>query len=75
MVQLMFYKRLAYLEEKDHVEFECCDVMGLLSLEFSLLQSAITCLRGARSHHGCPANYCLLDLALAKGQVCDRSGM
>ena len=40
-------------------------------LSFLLLRSAIACLRGARSHRGCPANYGALDLALIEGQVCD----
>ena len=42
-------------------------------LSFSLIRSAITCLKGARSHYGCPANYGALDLALAEGQVCDHA--
>ena len=49
------------------------DVMSLLRcrLSFSLLRSAIACLREARSHRGCLANHCALDLALAEGQVGD----
>ena len=42
-------------------------------LSFSLLRSAIACLRGARSHRGCLANYGALDRALAEGQVCDHA--
>ena len=42
-------------------------------LSFSLLRSAIACLRGARSHRGCLTNCGALDLALAEGQVCDHA--
>ena len=44
----------------------------MTSLGFSLLQSAIACLRGAQYHRGCPANHYAVDLALAEGQVCNR---
>ena len=57
----VFFKRLAYLFS---LKKKC-------RLSFSLLRSAIACLRGARSHRGCPANCGALDLALAEGQVCD----
>ena len=68
----VFHKRLAYLFSlKKKVDY--VNVMAWLRcyLSFSLLHLAITCLRGARSHHGCPANCGALDLALAEGQVCD----
>ena len=70
----VFYKRMAYLfslkKKLDYV-----NVMAWLRcrLSFSFLRSAITCLRGARSHCGCPANCGALDLALAEGQVCDHA--
>ena len=38
-------------------------------ISFSLLHSAIECLRGAHSHRGCPVSHRVLDLALAEGQV------
>ena len=68
------YPTLAYLfslkKKLDYVNvmawLRCC-------LSFSLLRSAITCLWGARSHRGCPANCGALDLALAEGQVCDHA--
>ena len=70
----VFLKRLAYLFSlKKKLNFG--NVMAWLRyrLSFSLLRSAIACLRGARSHRGCPANYGALDLALAEGQVCDHA--
>jgi len=39
------------------------------STSFSLLRSAVTCLRGARSHRGSPVNIGALDLAITEGQV------
>ena len=39
------------------------------SISFSLLRSAITCLRGARSHRGSPVTVEALDLAVSEGQV------
>ena len=68
----VFYKRLAYLLSlKNKLEYG--NVMAWLRcrLSFSHLRSAIACLRGARSHRGCPANYGALDLALIEDQVCD----
>ena len=68
----VFFKRLAYLFSlKKKLDYG--NVMAWLHcrLSFSLLHSAITCLRGARSHRGCPANCGALDLAFAEGQVCD----
>ena len=49
----------------------------LLSLSFfrknchivQWLHSAVMCLRGARSHQGCPLSLGALDLALAEGWV------
>ena len=67
----VFYKRLDYLlSTKKNIDYS--SVMSWLRyrLSFSLLRSAIDCLRGARSHRGCPANHGALDLALAEGQVC-----
>ena len=69
----VFYKRLAYLLSLKKLEYG--NVMAWLRchLSFSLLRSAIACLRGARSHRGCPANYGALDLALIGGLVCDHA--
>ena len=70
----IFYKRLAYLFSlKKKLDYS--NVMAWLRcrLSFSLIHSAIACLRGARSHRGCLANYGALDLALAEGQVCDHA--
>ena len=70
----VFYKRLAYLFSlKKKLEYG--NVMAWLHccLNFSLLRSAIACLRGAQSHRGCPANYGALYLALTEGQLCDHA--
>ena len=50
----VFFKRLAYLFSLKKLDYG--NVMAWLRcrLNFSLLCSAIACLRGARSHHGCP---------------------
>ena len=39
------------------------------STSFSLLRSAVTCLRGARLHCGSPVTIGALDLAISEGQV------
>jgi len=39
------------------------------SISFSLLRSAITCLRGAQSHRGSLVTIGALDLAVSEGQV------
>ena len=39
------------------------------SISFSLLRSAVTCLRGARSHRGSPVTVGALDLVVSEGQV------
>ena len=65
----LFFKRLAYLFSlKKKLDYG--NVMAWLRcrLSFSLLRSAIACLRGARSHRGCLANCGALDLALAEVQ-------
>jgi len=38
-------------------------------ISFSLIRSAIACLRGARSHRGNPLSFGALHLALIEGQV------
>ena len=38
-------------------------------LSFSLLRSAIACLRGVRSHSSCLASHRALDLSLIEGRV------
>jgi len=66
----VFYKRLAFLVSlKRGVPYN--SVMSWLRcrISFSLLRSAIMCLRGARSHQGWPLSFGALDLALAEGQV------
>ena len=42
-------------------------------LSFLLIYSAIACLQGAQSYHGCPVDYGAFDLALAEGQMCDHA--
>ena len=70
----VFYKRLGYLLSlKNKLEYSNVMTWLRCRLSFSLLRSAIACLRGARSHRGCPANYGALDLALIEGQVCDHA--
>ena len=39
------------------------------SINFSLLRSAVTCLRGVQSHRGSPIFIGALDLAVSEGQV------
>ena len=64
------YKRLAYLLSLE-MGIPYCNIVAWLqcSLSFLLLGSAIDCLRGARSHGGCPVSHRALDFALAEGQV------
>ena len=65
-----FYKQLAFLvSHKRGVSYS--SVMSWLRCRISylLLCSAIVCLRGARSHQGCPHSCGALDLALEEGQV------
>ena len=64
------YKRLAYLLSlKRGAPYSSVMAWLRCHLSFSLLRSAIACLRGARSHSGCPASYRVLDLALIGGQA------
>ena len=64
------YKRLAYLLSlKRGVLYSSVMAWLRCRLSFLLLRSAIACLRGARSHSGCPASHRALDLALIEGQV------
>ena len=59
------YKRLAcLLSLKRGVAYSSVMVWLCCRLSFSLLRSAIACLRGARSHSGCPASHRALDLRL-----------
>ena len=68
----VFYKTLAYLFSlKKKLDYGNVIVWLSCHLSFSLLQSTIACLRGARSHRGCLANCGALDLFLSEGQVCD----
>ena len=67
----VFFKRLAYLFSLKKLDYGNAMAWLRCRLSFSLLRSAIACLRGARSHRGCPANCGALDLTLAEGQVCD----
>ena len=70
----VFFKRLAYLFSlKKKLDYGNVLAWLRCRLSFSLLRSAIACLRGARSHRGSPANCGALDLALAEGQVCDHA--
>ena len=52
------YKRLAYfLSLKRGVPYSSVMAWLRCRLSFSLLRSAIACLRGARSHSGCLASH------------------
>ena len=66
----IYYKRLAYLLSLKR-EVPYSSVMSWLRcrISFSLLRSVITCLRGARSHSGCPISHRALDLVLSEGRV------
>ena len=66
----IFFKRLAsLLADKKDVSYSV--VMSWLHcrISFSLLRSAIDCLRGAWSSKGHPANLQSLDLAVSEGQL------
>ena len=64
------YKCLAYLLSlKTGVYYSSVMAWLHCRLSFSLLRSAIACLRGAYSQSGCPASHGALDLALIEGQV------
>ena len=66
----IFFKRLAsLLADKKNVAYSVVMSWLRCRISFSLLRSAIDCLRGARSSRGCPANLGALDLALSEGQV------
>ena len=66
----IFFKRLAsLLSDKKDVSYSVMMSWLRCRISFSLLRSAIDCLRGARSSRGCPANLGALDLALSEGQV------
>ena len=66
----IFYKRLAsLLAEKKDVSYGMMMSWLRCRISFSLLRSAIDCLRGARSSRGQPANLRALDLALSEGQL------
>ena len=66
----VFYRRLAFLvslqKELSHSSVMSCVCCRII---YSLLHSAVMCLKGARSHQGCPLSLVALDLALAEGQV------
>ena len=63
----VFYKRLAdLLSVKKSLDYSTVMSWLRCRLSFSFLRSAIDCLRGARSHHGCPANHGALDLAFGR---------
>jgi len=66
----VFYKRLAFLVSlKGGVTYNSVMSWLCCRIRFSLLRSAITCLRGARFHQGSPLSFGALDLALIEGQV------
>ena len=64
------YKKLASLlaAKRDH-SYSTVVSWIRCSTSFSLLRSAVTCLRGARSHCGSPVTIGALDLAISEGQV------
>ena len=66
----VFYRRLAFLFSLQK-ELSYSYVMSWLhcGINYSLLCYTVMCLRGARSHQGCPLLLGALDLALAEGQV------
>jgi len=64
------YKRLAsLLLAKRDQSYDLVMPWLHCSISFSLLRSAITCLRGARSIRGSPIEIGTLDLTTSKGQV------
>ena len=64
------YKRLASMLSTQRGQSYSSVVSWIrCSTSFSLLRSAVTCLRGARSHRGSPVTIGALDLAISEGQV------
>ena len=64
------YKRLASMLSTQRGQSYSSVVSWIrYSTSFSLLRSAVTCLRGARSHRGSPVTIGALDLAISEGQV------
>ena len=64
------YKRLAsLLANKKDQPYSTVVAWLRCHLSFSLLRSAITCLRGARSKPGRPMNFNNIDLAVSEGNV------
>ena len=64
------YKRLASMLSTQRGQSYSSVVSWIrCSTSFSLLRSAVTCLRGARSHRGSPVTIGALDLAILEGQV------
>ena len=66
----IFFKRLAsLLADKKDVSYSVVMSWLRCRVSFSLLRSAIDCLRGARSSKGHPSNLQSLDLAVSEGQL------
>ena len=66
----IFFKRLAsLLADKKDVPYSVVMSWLRCRVSFSLLRSAIDCLRGARSSKGHPFNLQSLDLAVSEGQL------
>ena len=64
------YKRLAsLLAAKRDQNYGSVVSWIRCSTSFSLLRSAVTCLRGARFHCSSPVTIGVLDLAVSEGQV------
>ena len=66
----IFFKRLAsLLADKKDVSYSVVMSWLCCRVSFSLLRSAIDCLRGAQSSKGHPSNLHSLDLAVSEGQL------
>ena len=70
MAATTVFKRLASLiADQRNQPYSAMMAWIRCSISFSLLRSAVTCLRGARSHRGSPLTIGALDLAVSEGQV------
>ena len=66
----IFFKRLAsLLADKKDVSYSVVMSWLRCRVSFSLLRSAIDCLRGAQSSRGHPSNLQSLDLAVSEGRL------
>ena len=66
---IIFWRLASLFAAHRDQPFSTVTVWFRCSISFSLLRSAVTCLRKARSHRGSPVTVGALDLAVSEGQV------